>query len=245
MNLLHSIKKSCLIWFCALPLVGCIKQPWQEYYAEIPHLDKKNIEFCQSVRMEKRDDIDANIFFEMFSEGYLPFGYVEFNGTGNYLDEKAIAAEARARGACVCYYGASYTHTESTIELIPSALAQISQSGFSVQNTASSGSQIGTRERKMFNYLVVYAGKDLQKHTWGIVVADPPPAYKKTFNTETGLLIIAVQKDSTLAKAAVERGDVLVSLNKKPVTRELLRKEDGKGKKLVVYRDGKMLELKL
>ena len=30
-------------------------------------------------------------------------GYREFNGTENYLDESAIAAQSQKNGACVCF----------------------------------------------------------------------------------------------------------------------------------------------
>lgn len=234
---------------------GCAPDPWQQYYANIPAPRPSDVETCKNVKMVKVDDLDANIFFRLFTEGYVPTGYVEFNGTENYLDESAIRAQALAHNACICYYGSNFSHTEKGVQVVSSFMAPETSAVPGTSPVATSVA-LGDTERKMYNYIAVFAGKDRNPLVLGIIAVVPPENYREKSSTEGGLLVLAVRKGSLMDKASVQRGDILVTLDDKPVTSELLENwrfkladslrsngkiDPAKKHSVTVYRDGQTI----
>jgi len=232
-----------LLWASAL-CGGCVKNPWDAYYTALPVSEGVQVTLCDSVEMVRRNGIDPNIFFELFENGYAPIGYVEFNGTENYLDEAAIAAQARKNGACVCYYGARYSHTEAGLDISSGLPTGVS----SVAPAVAAPLQLAQRKRDMFDYLAIYAGKDATNRALGILAAVMPEEYGKKLKTEAGLIVLAVRKGSRADGAGIVRGDVLVSLGGRPVTRTTLeswRHPSGEPVPLTLYRQGNQVKVYL
>lgn len=230
-----------LLWVSAW-CSGCVKNPWDAYYTALPVSEGVQVTLCDSVEMIRRDDLDPNIFFELFEKGYAPIGYAEFNGTENYLDEAAIAAQARKNGACVCYYGARYSHTEAGLDI--SSGLPTGVSGAAV----AAPLQLAQRKQDMFDYLAIYAGKDATDRALGILAAVMPEEYGKKLKTEAGLIVLAVRKGSRADEAGIRRGDVLVFLGGKPVTRTTLEawsQPSGKPVPLILYRHGSPVKVYL
>lgn len=207
---------------CAALLPGCVRDnPWTQYYEKIDGIPQNVVEYCPSVRLEKVKDLDANVFLRLFEEGYIATGYVEFNGIENLIDEQAIREEAQARHACVCYYGQSFAYTEEQEQILSSFMAPgatgmqgipAGQGGFTVRET----------QRDMYNYIAVFAAKDHSPLKLGIIAVDPPKNYKDKTKDVGGLLVLAVRKGSFMDRAQVKRGDILVNLDDRPVTKESL-----------------------
>ena len=227
---------------------GCVPSPWAEYYQPFPEQRQCRMAPCTSVRMIQRERIDPNIFFELFEEGYVPVGYIEFNGTENYLDEKAIRQQAEAHSACVCYYTAHYSHMESGVD-ISSGLPTTSAApgGGSGGTPALSPLQLAARQRPMFNYLAVFGVRDTSDYCLELLAMPAPAPYREKLKTDAGMVVVALRKGGLAERSGILRGDVLVQLDGKPVTQELLRRwrpEDTPAS-VELYRDGKQARVSI
>lgn len=223
---------------------GCVQDPWAQYYSRTPSALSTQTEPCAQVQIEQREDIDPNIFFELFEKGYAPIGYVEFNGTENYMDEAAIRKQAEAQGACICYYGATFSHKEKGLDVVSALPA--ATGGMPQEAGAKSTTSLGERERKMYDYVAIYAGKDLAKRPLGIIAIDAPEHFKKQLKTDSGVLVIAVRQGSRADRLGLHRGDVLMAVNSVAATRASLRQWYALSDTpltMTIFREGKQVEL--
>ena len=107
-------------------------------------------------------------------------GYREFNGTENYLDESAIAAQSQKNGACVCFMVGG-THIQKRIGHL---FRFVHRDVRSLRNGCTTPA--AERKRNMFGYFAIYAGKDVTDRALGVLATVIPEEYRRNSRRKPG-----------------------------------------------------------
>lgn len=143
-------------------------------------------------------------------------GYREFNGTENYLDESAIAAQSQKNGACVCFMVGG-TH----IQKADWASLPVCPQGCPEPPQWLHHSSCRAKAKHVW-LLCHICRKRCYRSRFGSTCYCNTWRIQKKLKTEAGLIVLAVRKGSQADCAGIMRGDVLVSFGRKPITRNAL-----------------------
>lgn len=107
-------------------------------------------------------------------------GYREFNGTENYLDESAIAAQSQKMALACALWWEVLTYRKRIGHLFRFVHRDVR----SLRNGYTTPA--AERKRNMFGYFAIYAGKDVTDRALGVLATVIPEEYRRNSRRKPG-----------------------------------------------------------
>ncbi len=247
----------------SLITAGCTSNPYAQYYTD----KTKGIDIEKSGRfiiptenpiVIRGTDVQKD-HIHMMEEGYALLGFSAFNSPLVDENDAIVHAKQIRAGAVVLYSNFSHTNSGAlpfTMPNVQTSNTQLSGSAFGsggyanysgVANTTTYGTQtmMVPYNVNRYDYTASYW---IRRKTFqlGVFVNPMTDEQKQTLQSNKGLQILAVAKNSPAFFADVLRGDILRSIGGKETYdvdtfKEALRLNKGKAVSVIIYRNGQEL----
>ncbi|ANB73897.1 hypothetical protein AYM40_17145 [Paraburkholderia phytofirmans OLGA172] len=255
------LKRSLLCLVVPLALAGCAN-PYAQYYNDrtggIDITKAPGIIVSHNPPVVLRGSDPETDYQAMFGDGFRLLGYSSFNG--KEASERQVKQQAETVKADRVLVYAKYSGTEQgavplTLPNTATAITNYYGSGgygsatTTVNGTTTTMVPISVRR---YDQMATFWIRAIPNPILGIDIRDLTPQQRATFQTNKGVTVNAVQKDTPAYDADLLKGDVLKSVGSVEVTdghelQKLLQKFAGQQVKIEFIRDGKLLskEVKL
>ena len=246
-------------WVVALSLLfishGCAGNPWSNFYHDqTGGIDTRRHSILNFSNEEPKifrgTNIDADNL-RMIVDGYSMVGSSSFNA-GNVSDDGAISQARKVHASVVFIYS---KHTDTQHGSIPLITPDTKTSTTSLYGNNFSGTAYtttyGTKTTQIpysvrrHDYMATYWVKiKLEKMSFGVNVQDITPEISKIIESNKGVLIFAVMKNTPAYEADILRDDIVRKINNiviKDVNHflEILKNFSGKEVQIKIFRNNK------
>jgi hypothetical protein len=203
-----------------------------EFYRPIPGVTPETVSrlaiTCQEPEIypaQVNDKTDV----AMYKKGYLPIGYMQFNGpTGQ---DSAMLRYAKKIGACVVVINSGYSGTltgaMSIPQYNPGSTIQVNHAGTingprgtTTYSGTSTGQTPGTWSNSYapysvarFEYVGVFYVKMKEPSMLGLLVDAAPDKTKKALSIEHGAIVKAVRGNSPAERSGFMSDDIIIKIN--------------------------------
>lgn len=261
------MKKNILLFALLILCGGCAtSNSFTEFYTTVhtPEEVQKYSEYIETCTEPKVGAMSPTEGIEelqnrMFEKGYTLIGYSSFEASDNQGEKEALL-QGQEIGACMVLWKAEYERTENTSHTMPTYTpgttliithygifdlggAYGRHRGFS--NRYYSGSAQYTVSKDLYSYVGTYFAKVINsQQALMLTTAEAPLSYMKHTDSRKGALVKSVLIDGNAYKANIFKGDIIVSINGKEVTKDSMPKEflkSGAKNKIVLYRNGEII----
>lgn len=260
------IMKQLLYMSFVILLTACASNPFSKFYSDLTNgedLTKFNhlilLEKGQKPLLYKGADKDEDRI-KMLENNYTMIGYSSFNA-GN-VDENGVYSQAKKVHATAIVLYSQYTNTVSgsmplTLPNTQSSNTNISgnvygSGGYANYSGYANTTTYGTKTTyipynvRRYDYGATYWVKR-KSITFGIVPVDLDADLRAKIQSNKGMLIEAVIKNSPAFRADIFRGDILKSIGtidiyERSNLEEALNKYIGTMAKVIILRNGKLIE---
>ncbi|MGF6412398.1 PDZ domain-containing protein [Paraburkholderia sp. MM5482-R1] len=249
------LKRTLLCLFLPVVLVGCAN-PYAQYYNDrtggIDITKATGVIVSHNPPVVLRGSDPETDYQAMFGDGFRLLGYSSFNG--KEASERQVKQQAETVKADRVLVYAKYSGTERSV--VPLTLPNTATATTNYYGSGGYGSATTTVNGTTTTMLPVSVRRYDQMATFwiraipnpilGIDMRDLTPQQRATFQTNKGVTVNAVQKDTPAYNADLLKGDVLKSVESVEVTdghelQRLLQKLAGHQVKIEFLRDGKLL----
>jgi len=247
-------------------LTGCASNPFSKFYYDLTNgQDLTKFDHLTLLEKDKKpllyrgkDKDDDRI--KMLENNYIMVGYSSFNA-GN-VDEKGVFTQAkRIRATAIVLYS-QYTNTVSgamPLTLPDTQTSNTNVSG-SVYGSGGYANYSGYANTTTYGTKTTYIPYNVQRYdygatywvqrnrtTFGLVPIDLDANLRAEIQSNKGMLIEAVIKNSPAFRADIFRGDILKSIGSIDIYtakdyEDALKKHQGKVTKVIIFRNGKLIE---
>ena len=236
-------------------MTGCATNPYSKFYTDNTagmNIEKsgKFIIPTEPPVILKGDDIQGD-GIRMLEDGYALLGFSYFNA-GSADDDYAIEHAKQVHAAAVILYS-HFTHTKSgalplSVPNTQTSTTQLSIGNYSgTANTTTHGRQTIMMPYSVdkYDYAATYW---IRRNAiqFGAVIKPLTDEQRQKLQSNKGLQIIAVVKNTPAFFADILRGDILRSIGERDTYdfdtfEDAIRESQGKSVKVVIYRNGQEL----
>ena len=253
------MKKALLLFLGAVLLCGCVKSGVQEFYTPVPlpssHVG--NTVPCNSPQVFGFPNgvASSDIGLFMFEDGYIEIGNASWNGAEENVEAEAIKKGAEV-GACIVLINTEYTGAHQSVIPVTnynpgttSTVYATNGGTATIYNPGTTSTNYIPHSVSRFNYEAVFFAKlKEQPHLLGVTTRLPPESYMQLTDSRTGILVVAVRKNSVAYKANIFKGDIISKVNGTPCTftyGKIEQLKNNSENELEIYRNGKYITKKV
>ena len=204
------------------------------------NLDKKDIQVLRSESIE--DDYKS-----FFAEGYEVLGYSNFESFD--ITESTIKSHAKKIGATLVLYSEMFKSKKESMEWDPFArISHCYEYNVSIFDNCSRGEWIYVYKDN-YLYNIAFLNK-VELSGMGILVKELSIEKRKELETNYGLEVLSIRKDSNAYEKDVLPDDIIIKIGDiKTLTKEeyekIILENKGKTLKIEIMRKGKILNKEL
>ena len=212
----------------------------EKYKTSKQNLINKNLE-KKDIQILKSDNID-NDYRDLFSEGYEILGYSDFESFE--ISTSSMKSQAKKTGSELVIYSEQFKNQKASMEWDPFAKRNRCYSSRSIFEDCDRGEWVYIY-KDYYSYNILFLNK-VKLNGLGLLVEELSVEKRKEIESNYGLEILSIRKDSDAYKENVLPNDIITKINdNKILTKQEYEKIllDSKGEKidLEIFRKGKII----
>jgi len=233
-------------------LQGCAN-PYAKFYSPYGAANQNIVKASGPPRLVRGSANREEDKQRLLEEGYRPIGYSSFNAED--VNESDAISQAKEVGANIVLVYSKYSHTESGE--MPLTMPSTQTSTTNISGTVGTTPVYGTGTTTTYGSTTTYIPYSVRRNDYlatywvkaptpvlGVYVREPTADERKQIGSNTGLIVVAVIKNTPAFSADLFKGDVLKRIGDTQPTdldafSAALLRYAGQKVNVVLLRDGK------